>query len=512
MANILVVDDELFYREIAREILEKDGHKVSAAANAREALELARQSLPDLALVDIVLPGSMDGLELLFKLKSQSGNLPVIMLSAYEDKKLILTALRRGAFDYLFKPISAQELKRSVDRALEHYQLMRERDAKLVRLSRLEEGAGQLAHFIKGRLRLEGLANAYQLLETTVELVSQVLECERVSIMLLDPAKNILRVVVSKGLSKTMVKKESQTPAKSISGWVLENRKAVLVKDVNSDERFSASDYSSQYKTNSFMIAPLFAGDEIVGTINANDKAGGADFGEDDLILLRTFSHQVALTLQYLQLISELEREKKRMGLLAELEKILVEERDPKALLKAMLKKCSEILEVQSASLYLKHEFTGELVHQVGFDGGKELKMKQALRPGVGAAGRVAAEGKSLMLNQAEQLKAFAASGEWPKVWMVRNYLASPIRIGNQVMGVIRVLNKREGDFRKADQVLLEEVARSVGIALRNLELYLKLERSVEETIQVNQMLNRANSELEMKTRELEALRRKERA
>jgi GAF domain-containing protein len=181
-------------------------------------------------------------------------------------------------------------------------------------------------------------------------------------------------------------------------------------------------------------------------------------------------------------------------------------------MLKAMLKKCQEMLEVQSASIFLKHEFTGELVHQVGFDGGKELKMKQALRPGAGAAGRVAAEGKSLMLNQAEQLKGLAPEEEWPKELEVRNYLASPIRIGSQVMGVIRVLNRREGGFRKADQVLLEEVARSVGIALRNLELYLKLEHSVEETIQVNQMLNRANAELEMKTRELEALRRKGKA
>jgi len=509
MSKILIVDDELFYREMVREILEKDGHKVVSAVNAREALELVKQNKPDLALVDIVLPGSMDGLALLFKIKSQYPDVPVLMLSAYEEKKLILTALKRGAFDYLLKPISGQELKRSVDRALEHYQLIRDRDAKLIRLSRLEEGSGQLADFIQGRLRIEDLANVYQLLETTVELVSRVLLCERVSIMLLDPAQNLLRVVVSKGMSKSLIKKETREPKKSISAWVLENKKAVLVKNVNEDERFPASEYASQYQTNSFMIAPLVLAGEIAGTINANDKTDGTDFGEDDLIFLRTFSHQVALTLQYLQVISEMEREKKQLGLMVELEKILLEKRDPNLMLSQILKKCRQMLDAQVASIYLKDEFTGELAHRVGWEGEKELRAKHRIRLNESATGKVAGEGKSIIINRPDQVKFFSAAIEWSREFGVKNYIASPVWIGDQVIGVIRVLNRKDFGFRKTDLALLEGVARSVGIALRNLELYLKLERSVEETIQVNQMLLRANQELEMKTRELEALQRK---
>ena len=85
MAKILVIDDELFYREIVRDTLEKEGHKVFTAANAREGLDLLKQGEPDVALVDIVLPGSMDGLAVLFKIKTQTPELPVVMLSAYED-------------------------------------------------------------------------------------------------------------------------------------------------------------------------------------------------------------------------------------------------------------------------------------------------------------------------------------------------------------------------------------------------------------------------------------------
>ena len=510
MAKILVIDDELFYREMIREALEKEGHKVHSAANAREGLEILKQVHPEAALVDIVLPGSMDGLGILFKIKSSNPELPVIMLSAYEDKKMILTALRRGAFDYLTKPISPQELTHIIGQALERYQLIKDREEKLARLASLEEGSGRLSQFFTGKVEMEEMANAYQLLETTIELVSSVLEAERVSIMLSDPGREKLKMVVSKGFSKSSIKTESREPKKSVSGWVLQNKKAVLVKDVNNDERFQASEYSKLYKTNSFVIAPLIVANDVVGTINANDKRNNESFTESDLMLLKTFSHQVELTLQYLQAMAELGREKNKLGLLAELEKILLEERDPGLLLTQILKKCQEMMEVGAASIFLKDEFTGELVHKVGWEDSKELKLKHIIRWGESATGKVASESKTFVINDPGHLKNFSAKMEWPRELEIKNYLASPIKVSDQVIGVIRLLNRKQEVFRKRDGSLLEEVARSIGIALRNIELYRRLERSVEETILANQMLRRANEELEIKNKELAILKKKD--
>jgi len=509
MAKILIIDDELFYREIVRDTLEKEGHKVLTASNAREGLDFVQKEPPDVALVDIVLPGSMDGLAVLFKIKSQAPDLPVIMLSAYEDKKMILSALRRGAFDYLSKPISPQELVHIIGQALERCQLIREREQKLAKLSSLEAGASRLAQSFEGKLDLTEVADALQILDTTLELVSQVLSCDRVSIMLLDPKENKLKVVVSRGWSKSQVKTESRDPKKSVSGWVLENKKAILVRDVNNDERFPASDFAKLYKTNSFVIAPLFVAGEVVGTINANDKNDGTEFSEDDLMLLKTFSHQVALTLQYLQAINQLGREKKSLALMAELEKILLEERDSKLLLTQILKKCQEMMEVNLAAIFLKDEMTGDLVFQVGWDGGKEQKLKHRLRPGESLTGRVAAEKKTFIINRPQEHKDFSAEKEGVRAGELKNYLASPIKVGDQAIGVIRLANNLKRPFKKQDGELLEEVARSVGIALRNLELYRRIERSVEETILANQMLRRANEELELRNKELALLKRK---
>ena len=509
MSKILVIDDELFYRETIREALEKEGHKVHSASNSREGLDLLKQVEPDAALVDIILPGSMDGLAILFKIKSQYPEMPVIMLSAYEDKQMILTALRRGAYDYLTKPISPQELTHIIGKALGRYQLIKEREEKLNKLGSLEEGSERLSQFFVGKVEMEEMANAYQLLETTLELVGSVLEADRVSIMLLDPVQGKLKVVVSKGLSKGMIKTESKEPKKSVSGWVLQNKKAVLVKDVNTDERFQASEYSSYYKTNSFVIAPLIVGDDVVGTINANDKRNNESFSESDLMLLKTFSHQVALTLQYLQAMAELGREKTKLELLAELEKILLEERDPGLLISQILKKCQEMMDVSFASIFIKDEFTGDLLHKVGWEDNKESKLKHAIRWGEGITGKVASEVKTLIINVTALVKNFPAKLEWPKDLEIKNYLASPVKVGKEVIGVIRLVNRKQGGFKKRDGSLLEDVARSMGIALRNIELYRRLERSVEETILANQMLRRAKEELEIKNKELDFLKKR---
>src|SRR4030042_6348464 len=134
MGKILVVDDELFYRELTADILRKEGHQVSVAKDGREALDLFQRDEFDLCLLDVVMPGSFDGLAVLGKVKHADPDLPVIMLSAHEDQRLVLRALRQGAFDYQRKPISAQELKIAVDRAPATRKLAKDHQNKPKRL------------------------------------------------------------------------------------------------------------------------------------------------------------------------------------------------------------------------------------------------------------------------------------------------------------------------------------------------------------------------------------------
>jgi two-component system, OmpR family, KDP operon response regulator KdpE len=105
---ILVVDDEPRLVTFMRMNLEIEGCRVISATNGREALERARDDMPDLVLLDIMMPG-MDGFEVLRRLR-ESSTVPVIVLTAKDDEEDRVRGLELGADDYMGKPFSQREL------------------------------------------------------------------------------------------------------------------------------------------------------------------------------------------------------------------------------------------------------------------------------------------------------------------------------------------------------------------------------------------------------------------
>jgi len=106
--KVLVVDDDAKTVELVKLYLERDSYKVLMAYDGVEALRLARESHPDLIVLDIMLPG-MSGLEVCRTLRSET-NVPIIMLTARTTENDKLTGLDIGADDYMTKPFSPKEL------------------------------------------------------------------------------------------------------------------------------------------------------------------------------------------------------------------------------------------------------------------------------------------------------------------------------------------------------------------------------------------------------------------
>ena len=107
-ARILVVDDEPQIRRVLRTVLVAGGYTVQEVRTGEEALEKLREQPPDLAIVDINLPG-MSGFEVCREVR-ESCDLPIIMLSVRNSEKDKVRALDAGADDYVVKPFGTQEL------------------------------------------------------------------------------------------------------------------------------------------------------------------------------------------------------------------------------------------------------------------------------------------------------------------------------------------------------------------------------------------------------------------
>ncbi len=116
--NLLVVDDDMIARTTFSSVLRKDGYRVTAVKDGYEAIKAIDEESFDLALVDLGMPG-LDGIEVLEKIKIRSPQTRVIIYTGYGSVTIAVEAMRKGAADYLIKPLSPNELKLSIKKALE---------------------------------------------------------------------------------------------------------------------------------------------------------------------------------------------------------------------------------------------------------------------------------------------------------------------------------------------------------------------------------------------------------
>jgi DNA-binding response OmpR family regulator len=106
--RVLVVDDDETVRDVVRRYLERDGHEVVVAGDGESALQLVAKQVPDLIVLDLMLPG-IDGLEVCRRLR-QRHSVPIVMLTALGEEEDRVVGLQLGADDYVTKPFSPREL------------------------------------------------------------------------------------------------------------------------------------------------------------------------------------------------------------------------------------------------------------------------------------------------------------------------------------------------------------------------------------------------------------------
>jgi two-component system nitrogen regulation response regulator NtrX len=118
MAKILIVDDETSIQRVVRQLFEYEDHTVAVASDGPEALEAAQAFRPDVTFLDVKMPG-MDGLEVLDRLRQADPTAVVVMISGHGTIHTAVEATRKGAFDFLEKPLDTDRLRVTLRNALE---------------------------------------------------------------------------------------------------------------------------------------------------------------------------------------------------------------------------------------------------------------------------------------------------------------------------------------------------------------------------------------------------------
>ncbi len=167
MHTILVVDDEPNYQIVLSELLRDEGYEVFTADSGTAALPIVRDTDLDLVLSDMKMPG-MDGIEFMRKIKEFNKDLPVILITAFAEVEKAVEAMHLGAFTYLAKPFSNEQLLASIRKAIEHYGLVCE-------IKRLRREINPRSGFEGMIGKNPNMLSVYQLIEKVAPAPSSVL-------------------------------------------------------------------------------------------------------------------------------------------------------------------------------------------------------------------------------------------------------------------------------------------------------------------------------------------------
>jgi two-component system response regulator AtoC len=118
MKSILIIDDDALIRKTLSSHISKEGYEVILAEDGEEGLREYEECLPDLVILDIRLP-DMDGLEALRRIKENDENASIIIMTAYDDMKTTVEAVKSGAFEYMVKPLDFVELDLAIKKAFQ---------------------------------------------------------------------------------------------------------------------------------------------------------------------------------------------------------------------------------------------------------------------------------------------------------------------------------------------------------------------------------------------------------
>jgi signal transduction histidine kinase/DNA-binding response OmpR family regulator len=306
-SKILVIDNEPRMVDSLKTLLSMEGYDVIGEQNPARALDLMEQSKFDLIISDIRMP-DIDGIEILKRAREKDPFMGVILITGYASLESARDAVDRGAYGYLTKPLEIDELKLTVERSLERRNAELE---KLRLLSELKEANERLHLKIA---QMDALTSAGNLLATTTDpretltsilsMAIDVIGAKLGSVMIIDPVNNDLFIGASCGLDKDVVQNTRMKIGSSISGYVAETRRPLIVEDIEKDPRFSRIN-REKYESKSLISVPLKYKDEIFGVINLNNKVNGQPFDQDDLHLLNSLAAPAAVAIDRAKLIMD---------------------------------------------------------------------------------------------------------------------------------------------------------------------------------------------------------------
>lgn len=296
--NILVVDDEEDMRDLYARALTSEHFDVTLAGDSREALGHINKTAFDLVIADIRMPG-MDGIELLEKVKQLRPSTDVIISTGYPAEETAIRALRCGAFDYITKPFTIEELLVTVNRCFEKQRLSAE-NVWLKRIAALYEVSKAMSSTSEVKL----------LLHLIIKLAANVTASDCGTLSLFNSEQNTFRIEATFGQEKCFNTLTDPSVEEKISRKVLEQNEPLHLTGGEDNSEFA---FFKDTPVRSLLAIPLKLRNENIGIFNLCRCSENNPFTVEEKEVLTIFAEQAATIIRDAQLHEELEKNLKEL-------------------------------------------------------------------------------------------------------------------------------------------------------------------------------------------------------
>ncbi len=304
METVLVASSDRGLRANLGKALGEMGYNVVTAASAPDALRLVQDEV-QVVIADVAL-GMAETADLLARIHRRRPEVPTLVAGEAAALRKVPPPIMERAFHLLPNGTGAERLAEAVSRAVEQNRQNRENLRRLRQLEQLKQSAVELANMIRWDMLGKALQDNEAFYQKLIDLIAMTLEVEIVSLMLIDEKTQRLRIAVAKGLDESIRKSATRKVGEGIAGWVAKEGEPLLIKDIRRETTQGESRFHPQYKNRSLMCVPLKVNGKTIGVLNANNKASGEPFTEQDMAIFTTYSCLVALSFANAQLFGKL--------------------------------------------------------------------------------------------------------------------------------------------------------------------------------------------------------------
>ncbi len=448
--QVLVVEDELIVAEDIRNKLERLGYGVPAVVGSgMEAIRAAEELRPDLVLVDIGLPGDLDGVAAAGEIHGRL-DIPVVYLTAHSDERTLAWARNTAPFGYILKPFDARELRSTLEMALyrhEQEQRVRESEARY-------------------RDLYENALNAY----FSVGTDGFIRQCNRQASLVLGYPKEAL-------IGRSIFDLYADTPQGKEKAQAIFQRLAVGEEVRDQELQMQRADETLLWI--SLTIKPVRdASGQVVESHSEVVDITARKQAEETLIqraaqlaLLNDIGGQVAATLHLDSVLTQAVR--------------LVQ----------------QSFGYHHVALFTLDRQGRDLVMRARAGGFAHLfPSEHRLALGQGVVGWVGANGETLLANDVDAEPRYV--NLYPDVLPTRSELSVPIQVAGRVLGVIDVQSPQPDAFDDNDVLVMQTLADQIAVAIENARLYEAAQRELTERKQAERALQELNLTLEDRVRQ----------